>query len=222
MTLIELLIVVAIIAILAAIAVPNFLEAQVRSKVSRVKADFRSLATAIEAYAVDNNGHYNFTIASGSNNATFQSWLRWRSNRLTTPVAYFTSLPSDPFVPAAMQGWVIPTELDQNVSSVYMWYDEANAQMPTSTQQYMNIMKDIDENVSNPNHNGFRLACGRLHQRQWFLISQGPAQILATNGVTPTRLIVSNTGNANGGYWYVGPYDATNGTVSKGFIVQHN
>ena len=56
-TLIELLIVVAIIAILAAIAVPNFLEAQVRSKVSRVKADHRSLATAIEAYYVDNNSY---------------------------------------------------------------------------------------------------------------------------------------------------------------------
>jgi len=56
-TLIELLIVVAIIAILAAIAVPNFLEAQVRSKVSRSKADIRSLATAIEAYATDNNAY---------------------------------------------------------------------------------------------------------------------------------------------------------------------
>ena len=54
-TLIELLIVVAIIAILAAIAVPNFLEAQVRSKVSRVRSDMRSLATALEAYQVDNN-----------------------------------------------------------------------------------------------------------------------------------------------------------------------
>jgi prepilin-type N-terminal cleavage/methylation domain-containing protein len=52
-TLIELLIVVAIIAILAAIAVPNFLEAQTRAKVSRVQSDFRSLATAIEAYTVD-------------------------------------------------------------------------------------------------------------------------------------------------------------------------
>ncbi len=52
-TLIELLIVVAIIAILAAIAVPNFLEAQVRSKVSRVKSDLRTLATAVEAYTVD-------------------------------------------------------------------------------------------------------------------------------------------------------------------------
>ena len=49
-TLIELLIVVAIIAILAAIAVPNFLEAQTRSKVSRTKADMRTCATALEAY----------------------------------------------------------------------------------------------------------------------------------------------------------------------------
>jgi len=57
-TLIELLIVVAIIAILAAIAVPNFLEAQVRSKVSRAQSDMRSLATAIEAYSVDHNAKY--------------------------------------------------------------------------------------------------------------------------------------------------------------------
>ena len=56
-TLIELLIVVAIIAILAAIAVPNFLEAQVRAKVSRTISDMRTLNTAIEAYAVDFNLH---------------------------------------------------------------------------------------------------------------------------------------------------------------------
>ena len=69
-TLIELLIVVAIIAILAAIAVPNFLEAQVRSKVSRVKADLRVLATGLEAYYVD----YNMYVASASkDSADFQS-----------------------------------------------------------------------------------------------------------------------------------------------------
>ncbi|MBI1289750.1 prepilin-type N-terminal cleavage/methylation domain-containing protein [bacterium] len=56
-TLIELLIVVAIIAILAAIAVPNFLEAQTRAKVSRVKSDHRAIATAFEAYHVDNNAY---------------------------------------------------------------------------------------------------------------------------------------------------------------------
>ena len=44
---------VAIIAILAVIAVPNMLEAQTRSKVSRVHADLKNLATAVEAYFVD-------------------------------------------------------------------------------------------------------------------------------------------------------------------------
>jgi prepilin-type N-terminal cleavage/methylation domain-containing protein len=66
-TLIELLIVVAIIAILAAIAVPNFLEAQVRSKVSRVKSDQRSLSTGIEAYFIDNNA-YPPSATGGSGN----------------------------------------------------------------------------------------------------------------------------------------------------------
>ena len=62
-TLIELLIVVAIIAILAAIAAPNLLEAQTRSKVSRVHADMRSISTGLEAYRVDNS-HYPPNILS--------------------------------------------------------------------------------------------------------------------------------------------------------------
>ncbi|MFC1600776.1 type II secretion system protein [Candidatus Sumerlaeota bacterium] len=52
-TLIELLIVVLIIAILAAIAVPNFLAFQTRAKVSRARSDMRAIATALEAYAVE-------------------------------------------------------------------------------------------------------------------------------------------------------------------------
>ena len=55
-TLIELLIVVAIIAILAAIAVPNFLAAQTRGKLARMQADLSSLSLAIEAYRVDQVG----------------------------------------------------------------------------------------------------------------------------------------------------------------------
>lgn len=47
--------VVAIIAILAAIAVPNFLEAQTRSKVSRARADMRSISTGLESYCIDTN-----------------------------------------------------------------------------------------------------------------------------------------------------------------------
>ncbi|MEI7633787.1 MAG: prepilin-type N-terminal cleavage/methylation domain-containing protein [bacterium] len=54
-TLVELLIVAAIIAILAAIATPNFLLAQTRSKVARAKADLRAIASGVEMYRSDQN-----------------------------------------------------------------------------------------------------------------------------------------------------------------------
>lgn len=89
-TLIELLIAVAIIAILATIALPNFLEAQTRSKVSRVRADMATLATALEAYAADNLSYPPVPILLEP---------RFRRLRpLTTPVAYMTSIPTDPFM----------------------------------------------------------------------------------------------------------------------------
>jgi len=61
-TLIELMIVIAIIIILAAIAIPNYLRMTDRARRSRVAGDFASLATAIEAYSVD-WGHYPVTTA---------------------------------------------------------------------------------------------------------------------------------------------------------------
>lgn len=79
-TLIELLIVVAIIAILAAIAVPNFLEAQTRAKIARGKADMRSVATALETYAID-YGKYPFDLDSRG--------LPWYlTDVMSTPIAY--------------------------------------------------------------------------------------------------------------------------------------
>jgi prepilin-type N-terminal cleavage/methylation domain-containing protein len=89
-TLIELLIVVAIIAILAAIAVPNFLEAQTRAKVSRVKADLRSVATAVEAYIVD----YNVYPPDVPN----PQYRLEDVYQLSTPIAYITNVGlRDPF-----------------------------------------------------------------------------------------------------------------------------
>ena len=99
-TLIELLIVVAIIAILAAIAVPNFLEAQTRSKVSRVKTDMRSVATALESYVIDHN-HYpppvEFGVPYTWGQPTTPPYHMKTPSYLTTPVAYITSLPKDVF-----------------------------------------------------------------------------------------------------------------------------
>src|SRR5262245_17840243 len=64
-TLIELLIVIAIIGILAAIAIPNLLNAVQRGKQKRTMSDMRALATAVEAYAVDNNVYPQSAYTSG-------------------------------------------------------------------------------------------------------------------------------------------------------------
>ena len=102
-TLIELLIVVAIIAILAAIAVPNFLEAQTRAKVSRMKSDMRTLATGMESYAVDNN-KYPIGLPGTPLPANIVADLggRWGPALLSSPIAYLTNpLVRDVFGPPA-------------------------------------------------------------------------------------------------------------------------
>jgi len=57
-TLIELMIVIAIIAILAAILIPNFLHARAESVTAACEGNEKQLATAEEEYAVDNGGAY--------------------------------------------------------------------------------------------------------------------------------------------------------------------
>ena len=64
-TLIELLIVIAIIGILAAIAIPNLLNAVQRGKQKRTMSDMRALATAIEAYQIDNSIYPAAACATG-------------------------------------------------------------------------------------------------------------------------------------------------------------
>jgi prepilin-type N-terminal cleavage/methylation domain-containing protein len=57
-TLIELMIVIAIIAILAAILIPNFLHARNESVTAACEGNEKQLATAEEEYSVDNGGSY--------------------------------------------------------------------------------------------------------------------------------------------------------------------
>ncbi len=93
-TLVELLIVIAIIAILAGIAIPNYLEAQTRSKLSRCKADMRTLSIAIESYAVE----YNSYPPDNQYDDLHKSSYVQRLKVLTSPTAYISSLPADPFI----------------------------------------------------------------------------------------------------------------------------
>ena len=122
-TLIEILITVAIIAILAAIAIPNFLEAQTRAKVARVKADLRAIATAIETYVVDYGrgpigakeiGKWAYGTKWGFGGPIPDWWpvcLGRIWSQTTTPVAYLNSVPLDPFVDHSMALGIVRSNL---------------------------------------------------------------------------------------------------------------
>ncbi len=120
-TLIELLIVVLIIAILASIAVPNLLQAQIRARVSRAEADLRTIATALETYRVDAN-HYPPTPLWSLPSRDF------RLKRLTTPVAYMTSLPQEVFSPDGEQEtypyWSPGLNDAMKYSPIYFYLDD--------------------------------------------------------------------------------------------------
>ncbi|MBI1388876.1 MAG: prepilin-type N-terminal cleavage/methylation domain-containing protein [bacterium] len=84
-SLIELLIAAAIIGILTAIAVPNYLQAQMRAKVSQTVESMRLLDQAAAMFRVDNNISPDHCDCETQNN-----WA-------TTPIAYLSSRPIDPF-----------------------------------------------------------------------------------------------------------------------------
>ena len=69
-TLVEIMIVVAIIALLASIAVPGFLRARKRSQASRIINDLRLIDGAIDMYAIENN-------KSSGNTVLVSDWTKY-------------------------------------------------------------------------------------------------------------------------------------------------
>ena len=193
-TLIELLIVVAIIAILAAIAVPNFLEAQVRSKVSRARADIRSLSTGLESYFIDWNRYSPCgSVWLSPNPASPYRW--WYVNwPMTTPVQYVSNASQmrDPF-------------RDQNMGTTPIsWgyryvntYEHWMCRVPPASATF-NIL------VNN-------------YMGHWLLYSAGPDKRSSTWGGAADPEMWGYRSDL--GYSaYPVPYDPTNGSISNGDI----
>ncbi len=102
LTLIELILVVAILTILAVMAGPSISDAFTRTRVSRASADLRTVSLAVELYTIDNG---TFPMPSvervlGDARAPMTEWTPI-ARGLTTPIAYLTSNPPDPFADPA-------------------------------------------------------------------------------------------------------------------------
>lgn len=96
-TLIEMLVVVSIILILGAIAMPHFLNALLQAKVARAQADLNTLGNALEAYRTD-FPDYPKTIFADLGSVEIELGIFASLPSLTTPIQYLTTLPKDPFV----------------------------------------------------------------------------------------------------------------------------
>lgn len=103
-TLVELLVVVSIILVLAAIATSSLADATMRSRVARVRSDLRTLAQSFEAYAVDHARYPRMPDARRGATCPLperpsELVTGIPPNSLSTPIAY--SLPSTWIDPVA-------------------------------------------------------------------------------------------------------------------------
>lgn len=207
LTLIEMLIVVAIISILSMIGVPNFLEAQTRGKISRVTSDLHLISTALEAYFA-NNEAYPPNIASINNDNFWENGLKL--NMLTTPIAYMSSeINLDPFdISYAFNNKIIKKDSRGYFSSggggYYIggrYYQNSYNGTIKPPYKYLNIFEPKKGGTSIKN-------VGRT--ANYMLISIGPDRGINYSYEDIVETIKTSKSFVS--------YDPTNGTISRGEI----
>jgi len=199
-TLIELLIVVAIIAILAAIAVPNLLEAQTRAKVSRVKADMRSVSTALETYRVDSNRYpRDFVEASDGQDGLWPFYLH---SSLTTPILYISN--------AVKMQDIFAVGKQSQANDQLRWRYRYRALSELYLYK-INPTRFGGHELSTPG-----TVKGRQIHGDYFLSSKGPDG--KVTGDLPVGFETSQGRQRNDWLWKL--YDSTNGTLSHGEIIR--
>ena len=190
-TLIELLIVVAIIGILAAIAIPNFLQAQVRAKVARAQGEMYTLGLALPQYQLEYNAYpYDWDSAG---------WPWYITDAVTTPINFVTqaNLLMDPFGLISYANTGMPGR-----GSRYRFVNAEGSECPGwppcpfpgpyYTRWFVGCMEEAEAAI-------FRERFG-----EWRLLSAGPDREVF-NPFYTTGVVI---------------YDPTNGTVSRGDIVR--
>lgn len=238
-TLIELLIVVAIIAILAAIAVPNFLEAQTRAKVSRTVADMRTMATGLESYYIDHNSypptsHAETTIENGGWDLPLDQlnyYDRYLNSfkHLTTPLSYMTSIPEDVFMREALSNMLMEGE----TSMVFTCYvaPDANDDGVVDWDAFPDPPVLNDDEVMNPlcfGYLAFSKSPGGVYTPEGddearYTSSEVSWLARMCNEISTALWVMTSAGPdlftyAPGSDQYR-PYDPTNGTLSVGDII---
>jgi len=100
-TLIELMVVIVIIGILVAIALPNFISAQDRAKISSVKANLHTAQTMLETYSVDWSGQYPPNTTMLNQEATQKKYAKELKNPFNTAKASITTMAERAIVTSA-------------------------------------------------------------------------------------------------------------------------
>ncbi len=206
-SLIELLIVVAILGILATIAVPQFNNAMTRAKVSKARGDMHALEQALFAFANDNHDMFpmiRYDFYEGASRGEALGRLA-RLAPLTSPVSYINGIPHDPFMKGGVS--VDPESMPPN--DVYLYWDEETTKKFRDANAFLNaqiLLKQFG------NHKHKRKTEGIV------LMSAGPDRQFAVDDTKLPPKATSPNAVPGPPYACASSYDPSNGVASLGEI----